>query len=254
MRPAALLAFLCALLLPAPAAALDPDTTGSHLHAARDVAGLITRIADARHAASSPAAAAATSPDNVAFRQAVPLAVTFDPGNGYRAIVRVGDVLGDRRLEQAARSGLPIRVRIRTELWRDRFFDQLVDSASWSTVIVFEPLGQQFFVRSLPAGGGARRFDSFNGARAVVESEYLLGMRPSGPGRYYYTTTLQIETLSLGDLEELERWLQGELQPAVSGQRSVPGALTQGARRLMLRLLDLPQRRIDVRSDRFTIG
>ena len=41
-------------------------------------------------------------------------------------------------------------------------------------------------------------------------------------------------------LEELERWLQGELQPAVSGQRSVPAALGQGAKRLMLRLLDLP--------------
>jgi hypothetical protein len=120
-------------------------------------------------------------------------------------------------------------------------------------VIVYEPLGDQFFVRSQPAGAGARRFPSFAAARSAVEGVYTLDLEPRAPGRYYYTATLQVETLSLSDLEELERWLQGELQPAVRGQRSVPAAVGQGARRLMLRLLDLPQRRIDVRSERFEI-
>ncbi|HSJ05769.1 MAG TPA: hypothetical protein VK936_03635 [Longimicrobiales bacterium] len=206
----------------------------------------------ARAAPTGAPEATTWSPDRAG--QDVPLlAIDADPQNGFRPIVRVGPVLGGEQLEQAALSGLPVRVRVRVELWRARFIDQLVDGTSWSTVIVYEPIGEQFFVRSLPTRDGARRFPDFASARAAVEQDYALALRPPTSGRFYYTATLQVETLSLSDLEELERWLQGELQPAVSGQRSVPAAVGQGARRLMLRLLDLPQRRVDARTNRFRI-
>lgn len=187
-------------------------------------------------------------------RAQAPLAIIVDPAAGHRPILRVGPVLSGADLEQAARAGLPVRVRVRVELWRDRFFDQLVDSASWSTVIVFEPISEQFFVRSLPAAGGVRRVATFAEARLAVESEYLLRIRPHGPGRFYYTASLHIERLSVSDLEELERWLQGEFQPAVSGQRSVPGVIGQGFKHLIVRMLDLPTRRFDARSERFDVS
>jgi hypothetical protein len=179
------------------------------------------------------------------------IAVTFETGSAFRPVLTVRSVLRGREIEHAARSGLPVRVRIRVELWKDRFIDQIVDSASWMTVIAFEPIGEQFFVRSLPTAGGARRYSSFADARQTVEAEYPLRIQPRQPGRYYYTATVQVERLSISDLEELERWLQGELQPAVSGQRSLPNAIGQGAKRLMLRLLDMPTRRYDTRSERF---
>jgi hypothetical protein len=191
--------------------------------------------------------------DTMNRQQQRPLAITFDPERGYRPVVHVGQVLADDELEEAATSGLPLRVRVRVELWKDRLFDQLVDTTSWSTVIVHEPIGEQFFVRSLPAARGSRRASSFESARQAVESEYPLDIMPRGSGQYYYTVSLQIETLSVSDLEELERWLQGELQPAVSGQRSVPGAVGQGAKRLLLRILDLPERRYDARTGRFRV-
>jgi hypothetical protein len=201
--------------------------------------------------ALAPTAALAGA--TAAAAQERPLSVLVDRQAGFRPIVRIGPVLGSGELERAAMSGLPIRVRVRVELWKDRVFDQLVDTTSWSTVIVYEPIGEQFFVRSQPAERGSRRFGSFAAARGTVESDYLLSLRPPGNGRFYYTASVQIETLSVSDIEELEHWLQGELQPAVSGQRSIPGALGQGARRLMLRLLDLPARRFDARTERFRI-
>jgi hypothetical protein len=179
------------------------------------------------------------------------LAITFNAAADYRPVLSVGPVLRGREIEHAARSGLPVRVRMRVELWKDRLLDQLVDSTSWVIVIAFEPIGEQFFVRSMPAAGGARRYPSFADARQMVESEYPLRIHPRQPGRYYYTASVQVERLSLSDLEELERWLQGELQPAVSGQRSLPNAIGQGAKRLILRLLDMPTRRYDSRSERF---
>src|SRR5690606_17901351 len=148
----------------------------------------------------------------------------------------------------------PLRVRTRVELWKDRFFDQLVDSTSWSSIIVHEPISEQFIIRSVPGGNATRRAATYAEVRRAVESAYLLGMQPRGDGQFYYTVSLQIETLDVSDLEELERWLQGQLQPAVSGERSVTGAIGEGAKRLMLRLLDLPERRWDARTPRFRIS
>lgn len=200
--------------------------------------------------ATPPPLPAPPAPD---YRLDRPLTISYDPQAGYRPVLRVGPVLDRAELEDAALSGVPIRVRIRVELWRDRFFDQLVETADWASVIVYEPIGEQFFVRTMAEAGRARRADTFAAARGLLERVYTPAMRPRERGRYYYTASLQIETLSISDLEELERWLQGELQPAVSGRRSVPRAIGKGARRLLLRLLDVPARRFDTRTGRFDV-
>lgn len=180
------------------------------------------------------------------------LAVRADSSAGRRALLEIGGILGDDALEEAVRSGLPLRIDVRVELWRDGFFDGLEGGEDWAAVLLFEPLERQFVVR--PAAGTARRFTDYADARNAIESDYLLTLAPRRSGRYYYTATLEIETLSLSDLEELERWLRGELGPAVSGERSVIDAMGEGARRLLIRLLGLPSRRIEARSERFTIG
>jgi len=192
----------------------------------------------------------ARPPDRPAGQQP-PLAVWPRVEDRARAVLRVGAVLADPALEEATRSGLPIRIRARVELWRDGLIDNLEASESWSTVLLFEPLERQYIVR--PQTGGVKRFNSYAEARASVESEHGMGVAPRRSGRFYYTAVLEIETLSLSDLDELERWLQGELGPAVSGRRSLSDAVGEGAKRLLIRVLGLPTRRVEARSERFRI-
>lgn len=183
--------------------------------------------------------------------QRAPLAVTQDPAASHRGVVRVGDVLEDRELADAVRSGLPIRLRFRVELWKDGFTDDQVGAEEWTTVLTFDPLSELYIVRTRAAAGTAKMFTDYKTARTAIEGQYNLTLRPGREGKYYYTASLDVETLSLSDLDELERWLKGELQPAVSGDRSLPGALGQGARRLFMRVLSLPERRFEARSERF---
>jgi hypothetical protein len=178
--------------------------------------------------------------------------VAPDAAAGHRAILRVRDVLGDDELEDAVRSGLPLRLRFRVELWRDGFFDELIATDQWAAVVTFDALSEQYIVRPR-ANARARVFADFASARTALETSYAVALRPQQRGRYYYTGSVDIETLSLSDLEELERWLKGELQPAVSGDRSITGAIGQGARRLLIRVLSLPERRLEARSERFRV-
>jgi hypothetical protein len=77
----------------------------------------------------------------------------------------------------------------------------------------------------------------------------LLPPPTEGRRRYYYAVTLEIASLSLTELEEVERWLRGELEPAVRGGGNIGDALGRGARRLLIRFSGLPRRRLEARSE-----
>lgn len=186
--------------------------------------------------------------------QQQPLAIAADLASGFRPRVQVGRVLDDADLEEAVRSGVPIRMKLRTELWRDGFFNSLEGGYAISITIFYQPLEERFVVRTThPDRTEIRGFDSFGAVRAALEGGYSPELRPLRRGRYYYTGLLELETLTLSDLAELERWLKGELQPAVTGDRSVTGAVGLGVKRLLVRVLRLPARRYEARSEWFRV-
>jgi len=181
--------------------------------------------------------------------QASPLSVGVDAG---APLVAVGPALDDDALEEAVRSGLPLRMRFTIELWRDQFFDNLVHQSSWTAVLGYEPIGRRFLAGGVDADS-LGRYPTYGRARAALEREYRPTVRPTRRGRYYYIVTLEVQTLSLSDLDELERWLRGELEPAVRGGGSVSRAVGTGVKRLLLRVLDVPARRYQARSERFRV-
>lgn len=185
-------------------------------------------------------------------RQQAPLSLSVSPDAGKEPVLRVGPVLQDASLEKAARSGLPLRLRFRIELWRDRWIDALVHSESWIAVLVYDPLSQSYLVRAQSDSGPARRFTTYGAAADAAEAARSPAPGPTRPGRYYYTASLRVETLSLSDLEELENWLKGDLGPAVGGKTSLPKALSDGLKRALIRVLGLPARIYDARTHTFT--
>ena len=77
-------------------------------------------------------------------------------------------------------------------------------------------------------------------------------MRPAQTGRYYYAASLEISTLSDSDLDELQRFLEGDLD-AGRDKESVGDAVGRGATRFLLRLAGLPSLRLEVRSLSFDV-
>ncbi|MGH7480810.1 MAG: DUF4390 domain-containing protein [Longimicrobiales bacterium] len=182
--------------------------------------------------------------------QVAPLGVAV--GTDGTATVRVGEILDDDDLADAVRSGLPLRMRFRLELWRDEWFDDLIDTERWAVVLYYDPLEEVYGVR-LPGQERITTYPSYAEASAAAQAAYSPPLRTNRGGRYYFAASLQIETLSLSDLEELELWLRGELVPAVGGGESLPGAFEEGLRRALVRILRLPARIYEARSAYFRV-
>jgi hypothetical protein len=179
-----------------------------------------------------------------------PLRFEILPATG-EAVVEIGDLFSDGSLVEALVSGLPLRIRVRIELWKDGFFDDQKGQHEWRASILFDPLTRRYRVQS-SANTGAE-VNTLDEVRTALQVNLVLPLRPSEPGRYYYIGAVEMETLSLSDLEELQRWLQGELAPVVAGEEDVGGALANGFRRVLVRMLGLPAKRFQVQSPSFRV-
>ncbi len=179
-----------------------------------------------------------------------PLRFTIIPETG-EAVLEVGNLLEDRRLTETVLSGLPLRIRIQTQLWDDGFFDNEVARHEWRASVIYDPLTRRYRIQTGTETGTIREVNTLDEARLTLQQTLTLPLRPRRPGRYYYIADVEMETLSLSDLEELERWLQGELGPAMAEGDDVSGALSRGFRRVLVRMLGLPTRKFQVRSESF---
>jgi len=190
-------------------------------------------------------------------RLLVTLAADSTPGGARAPIVRSENLLvGDSRWLSALRSGLPVRLHYRVEVWQSRegWFDVFSRQAEWDVLIRHEPLLDQYTLLTFAgARRQERRYATLDALGAALGFAYLVNVRPSEEGRYYYAASLQVSTLSDSDLDELERFLAGDLGRAAQGGGNFGDALGRGATRFLLRLAGLPSLRLEARSERFTV-
>jgi hypothetical protein len=178
--------------------------------------------------------------------------------SGSRApIVRSENMLsGNSRWLSALRSGLPVRLHYRVEVWRSRgaWFDTFERQAEWDVLVRHEPLLDQYTLLTfVGAARQERRYATIDALGAALAFAYQVNVRPIEPGRYYYAASLQVSTLSDSDLDELDRFLAGDLERAEEGGENLGDALGRGATRFLLRLAGLPSLRLEARSERFSV-
>lgn len=172
-------------------------------------------------------------------------------------IVRATGVLGDRTIRELLDNGFPARLRFRTELWSTAgWFDNMIRFVEWDMVVHQEPLSRTYRVVRVVSDTAVSLgvFSEFTDAVAVVERDYRPPIRASrNRSTQYYNVILTLEMLSVSDLDELQRWVKGDLTPAVRGQRNPGTALSRGARTLLSRLLGGERRTLESRSRTFRV-
>ncbi|HET6578673.1 MAG TPA: DUF4390 domain-containing protein [Gemmatimonadales bacterium] len=211
------------------------------------VAGLVVAAAAAR---------VAHAQDARSVRLTVRLAEDSAASGARAPVVRSENLLADGRWLSALRSGLPVRLHYGVQVWRSRggWFDDFEREAEWDVVLRHEPLLDQYTVLTLVGGRvRERRYATLDALSAALAFAYQVSVRPTQPGRYYYTASLGISTLSDSDLDELQRFLEGDLGEVAQGTEDVGDALGRGATRLLLRLAGLPTLRLEVRSTTFEV-
>lgn len=166
--------------------------------------------------------------------------------------VATRQLLEDTPWLAALREGLPVRLQYRLEIWRSRngWLDDVQRTVDWMLVVRHEPVLDQFSVTRLGPGNFSqtKRYGTAGALAEVLGIRYQFQISPRDPGRYYYTTSLEVTTLSDSDLEKFERLLRGELRSDGGG-----GSLADRARRLVLRLAGLPTLRLSGRSEMFEV-
>ncbi len=205
---------------------------------------------------AAPAPGARAQDNTAPARVAPHLSITL-PDSGDSAglpKVRAEHLLEDGVFDAALKNGFPVRYHFRLELWQEAFlFDHLEREAEWDALVRLDPLtGEYELIRT---GGTVAHFTTLEAVSRALATPFAVELPEPGDrsarSRYYYIATLEIESLSEGELEEVERWLKGDIGPAISRKGDVGNALARGVRRLLIRFSGLPRRRLEVRSASF---
>ena len=163
--------------------------------------------------------------------------------------------LDDADLRERLSNGFPARLHFKSELWGiGNWFNRLESRFEWDVIIRYDPLEKVYavFRATEERVSVLGRFDHFADAQAAVEQPYRIPLVPKGRDRYYYIVRLEVETLSVSDLNEVESWLKGDFNPALRGDKGAGTAIGRGLRGIMLRLLGGERKQVETRSETFS--
>jgi hypothetical protein len=169
--------------------------------------------------------------------------------------VQSSHLLSDAKTRELLVNGFPAALRFRLELWRvGGMFDDLEATSTWQVLVRYDPYTHRYSAVRLQSRttenlGG---FATLEGVEAEIAAPYPVSLRPLRAGaQYYYNVVLDEQTLSVSDLDELQRWLRGDVQPVVRGRSDPFTALWRGIGTLLSRVLGGTKRHYEARSGTF---
>lgn len=169
--------------------------------------------------------------------------------------IRSQSLITDGSTLDLLRNGFPARLHYRIERWSTGgWFDDIAAESEWDVVVRYDAMSKLFQVYRVVSKQTilVGRYSTIQEADAAVGSSYHAPVSTPKKGkRSYYTLTLDIESLSLTELDEVERWLRGELKPAVRGKKNPGTAVGRGVKSVMVRLLGGEKRRYETRTGVF---
>jgi hypothetical protein len=164
-------------------------------------------------------------------------------------------LLSDAAMRDLLANGFPARLHYRLERWASgRWFDDLKAAFEWDVILKYDVLGKKYQVVRVVnrKSESLGEYVAVDDAENAVGAPYRVGISlPKKGQRGYYNLLLDVETLSLTDLDEVQRWLRGELKPAVSGKKNPGTAVGRGLRTLVVRLLGGEKRHYEARTGTF---
>jgi hypothetical protein len=182
----------------------------------------------------------------------VALAAATAPTIG--ATVGTESLLDDPKTRELLHNGFPARIHYRLELWRTGgFSDERRGLTEWEVLVAFDPAAETF--NAVRRGDEGRVLENYGGFPTLVAAEAAIGrplrvdLHPDRSGRFYYNLVLDVQTLTVSDLDALQQWLRGPEPPS----RNPLKAIRSGLGTLVSRLLGGDKRHYERRSDVFTV-
>ncbi len=155
--------------------------------------------------------------------------------------VRTVGIVTSPHTAELIRNGFPARLHYKLERWAaGTFVNDVKATKEWEVIVEYDALENQYRVMRVTDEKAVvlGTFDKLRDAETKVAEPYRVSITlPKQGEKGYYALKLQVEAMSLGDLDEVRRWLKGELRPVVRGRRSPGTALTIGVRTLLVHLL-----------------
>ncbi|HEV7991261.1 MAG TPA: DUF4390 domain-containing protein [Gemmatimonadaceae bacterium] len=171
------------------------------------------------------------------------------PSAAAPSMVTAFGLFSDPDMRELVRSGFPLSLKFRLELWRSGgLFNDLEGRQEWELTILYDPSAQRYRVARRQGGrvDDLGSFATLATAQSVLERPLRVTLLPRREGsRYYYNFALEMEALSVSDMDKLEQWLRG-----VRGGTAAT-ALSSGVRTLMLRMLGGERQSFEKRSPTF---
>lgn len=172
--------------------------------------------------------------------------------------VSANRVLDDQHVRELLSSSFPAELHFRLELWRmGGVFNEPESATAWDIRVQYDPYSQRYRVarRHNTEIRDLGSFGSLADAQAEVEKPFRVPLTATHAGqRYYYSAVLDVQLLQVSDLDEMQSWLRGDLQPAVHGKGNVLSAFKNGLGRLLSRILGGEKRTYKQQSPIFTAG